>query len=73
MAKVDIVRAWKDSVYRASLGDSVAATLPPNPAGLVELNDDELKSASGLAGIALTTAQTCTELSFRGFRRCCPK
>jgi mersacidin/lichenicidin family type 2 lantibiotic len=72
MAKVDIVRAWKDPVYRASLGDT-AASLPPHPAGLVELNDDELKSASGLAGIALTTAQTCTELSFRGFRRCCPK
>jgi mersacidin/lichenicidin family type 2 lantibiotic len=72
MAKVDIVRAWKDPVYRATLGEE-AANLPQNPAGLVELNDDELKSASGLAGIALTTAQTCTELSFRGFRRCCPK
>lgn len=73
MAKVDIVRAWKDPIYRAGLDAGESAHVPPNPAGLVELSDAELKSASGLAGIALTTAQTCTELSFRGFRRCCPK
>ena len=73
MAKIDVVRAWKDPVYRAELGAEERAALPSHPAGLVELSDEDLKSASGLAAIALTTAQTCTEFSFRGFRRCCPK
>jgi len=73
MAKIDVIRAWKDPVYRAGLAAADRAVLPQNPAGLVELNDEELKMASGLSGIALTTAIDCTEFSFRGWRRCCPK
>ena len=73
MAKIDVVRAWKDPVYRAGLDAGDLAGFPPHPAGLVALSDEDLKSASGLTAIANTTAQTCTELSFRGWRRCCPK
>ena len=73
MNKVDLIRAWKDPVYRAGLDAGDRASLAAHPSGLVELSDSELKSASGLVGIALTTAQTCTEFSFHGFRRCCPK
>jgi len=70
MNKIDVIRAWRDPEYRATLS---ASELPPHPAGLVELTDEELERAAGLAGPAQTTAQTCTEFTFRGFRRCCPK
>jgi mersacidin/lichenicidin family type 2 lantibiotic len=45
--KVDVVRAWKDEEYRASLTDSERALLPPNPAGLIELEDEEMKAVLG--------------------------
>ena len=70
MNKIDVIRAWRDPEYRATLS---ADELPAHPAGLVELSDEELERAAGLLSASLTTAQTCTEYTFRGFRRCCPK
>jgi len=70
MNKADVIRAWKDPFYRASLTAEQRALLPDHPAALVELDDEQLKSTSGAA---LTTAQTCTEFTFNNFRRCCPK
>lgn len=67
---IDIVRAWKDPLYRAGLSPEEQAQVPNHPAGLLELSDEQIRS---VAGGALTTAQTCTELSFHGFRACCPK
>ena len=68
MSNPDIVRAWKDPAYRATLDEA-----PANPAGLIELSDDQLASASGLAaGKFLTTAMTCTEYTWRRWRACCP-
>ena len=64
--KVDIVRAWKDPEYRESLGREA----PKNPAGLIELTDDELKSASGILAAAGTTCMCCTDTNRP--RRCCP-
>lgn len=43
--KFDIVRAWKDEIYRQSLSEEQLQSLPANPAG--ELTDDELASVSG--------------------------
>jgi mersacidin/lichenicidin family type 2 lantibiotic len=60
MKELDVVRAWKDPRYRASLDPSDASKLPPNPAGLVELSDEDLKQASGLASYVVTTGPTCT-------------
>jgi mersacidin/lichenicidin family type 2 lantibiotic len=34
MGTAEIIHAWKDSDYLASLGDS-SSELPPNPAGLI--------------------------------------
>lgn len=65
--KIDIVRAWKDPDYRASLADS---ELPAHPAGVVEVRDEQLAEASG--GKIITTAITCTEFTFGGLRCCCP-
>jgi mersacidin/lichenicidin family type 2 lantibiotic len=50
VAKIDIVRAWKDEEYRASLADAERALLPPNPAGLIDLDDGEMKKVLGAGG-----------------------
>ena len=45
--KVDIVRAWKDEAYRASLTDEERAALPEHPVGMIELDDAELGHVGG--------------------------
>ena len=47
MSKLDIVRAWKDEEYCESLSDTQRASLPQNPAGIVELTDEQLRAAGG--------------------------
>lgn len=47
MSKLDIIRAWKDEDYAASLTDVQRAMLPQNPAGIIELHDRDLESAAG--------------------------
>ena len=54
MKKTDIIRAWKDPEYRASLEG-----VPMSPAGLVELGDVALKTAWGGAASA-TNTEGCT-------------
>ena len=62
---MDVIRFWKDPEYRARTGEG-----PENPAGVIELSDDQLKKASGAATVASTTCMCCTDTS--RFRRCCP-
>jgi mersacidin/lichenicidin family type 2 lantibiotic len=73
MSHIDVIRAWTDPEYRSTLSNDQLSALPSHPAGLIELSDEELERAAGLATVSQTTAQTCTEFTFRGFRRCCPK
>jgi mersacidin/lichenicidin family type 2 lantibiotic len=47
MSKIDVIRAWKDEEYLASLSDAERAMLPENPAGYFELTDVELESVAG--------------------------
>ena len=47
MKPADIIRAWKDETYLAQLSDSDKAQLPKNPAGFIELSDEELTGALG--------------------------
>jgi len=70
MRKVDVIRAWKDPAYRATLTAEELAQLPGHPSGALELPDEQLRAVTG--AIALTTAETCTEFTFRNWRRCCP-
>ncbi|MCA9653961.1 MAG: mersacidin/lichenicidin family type 2 lantibiotic [Myxococcales bacterium] len=69
---VDVVRAWKDPAYRRTLTAEQLASLPEHPAGLVELSDDDLTGAIGgaMAGAVQTTAPTCTQYSFGGWKAC---
>jgi mersacidin/lichenicidin family type 2 lantibiotic len=43
----EIVRAWKDEEYRNSLTPEQRLALLPNPAGVVELEDEALEEAAG--------------------------
>jgi mersacidin/lichenicidin family type 2 lantibiotic len=42
-----IIKAWKDEAYRQSLSDAERALLPANPAGLLELTDEDLAHVAG--------------------------
>ena len=57
MSQVDIIRAWKDPTYRRSLSVVELAALPENPAGQVELTDEELDGSDTQVA---TTYATCT-------------
>jgi mersacidin/lichenicidin family type 2 lantibiotic len=69
MNKADIVRAWKDPLYRATLSPEQLATLPAHPAGTVELKEESLQAAGG--GVLRSTALACTAYTFRS-GSCCP-
>jgi len=58
MNPIDIIRAWKDEHYRRALDPEALASLPPNPAGAVELGDAELSAVAG--GRPYITNRTCT-------------
>ena len=73
MKKTDIIRAWKDPAYRATLSAEELAQLPGHPSGALELHDEQLRSISGAAGPVQTTAPTCTEYTFHNWRQCCPR
>jgi mersacidin/lichenicidin family type 2 lantibiotic len=47
MPKLDIIRAWKDEEYRLNLTEAERALLPEHPAGLIQLDDNELRSVLG--------------------------
>lgn len=47
MSKLDIIRAWKDEDYREGLSAAERSRLPLNPAGIIELSDQEMRDAEG--------------------------
>jgi mersacidin/lichenicidin family type 2 lantibiotic len=48
--KFDIIHAWKDATYRASLSAEAQALLPASPAGEFELSDADLEVVNGADG-----------------------
>lgn len=55
---MDTIRAWKDPEYRAELSEADLASLTSNPAGFVELSDDELETVAAGTGPACVSAIT---------------
>ncbi|MGA8595260.1 MAG: mersacidin/lichenicidin family type 2 lantibiotic [Bryobacteraceae bacterium] len=47
MSTQNTIRAWKDEEYRRSLSEAERESMPPNPAGLPELSDAQLKQVAG--------------------------
>ncbi|HEY0512221.1 MAG TPA: mersacidin/lichenicidin family type 2 lantibiotic [Thermoanaerobaculia bacterium] len=68
MRKLDLIRAWKDPVYRSSLSAEERAQLPGHPSGIIEITDEHLQVTSG----GTTTAPMCTIYTYNHFRYCCP-
>lgn len=60
MTYVDVARAWKDSGYRSSLTAEELSMVPANPAGMVELSDEDLVPVLGAAGGAEPDSLTVT-------------
>jgi len=44
---IDIIRAWKDEDYLDSLSEEQRVQLPENPAGMVELLDEDMGAVVG--------------------------
>lgn len=68
MKKIDIIRAWKDEDYRNSLSQAELASLPENPAGMIEISDGDLGKATGGASLLIE----CTFATRRCDSTCCP-
>jgi mersacidin/lichenicidin family type 2 lantibiotic len=47
MSNRQIIRAWKSPGYRNALSPAELAALPPNPAGAVEISDEDLGKVAG--------------------------
>ncbi|MDB9373349.1 mersacidin/lichenicidin family type 2 lantibiotic [Nodularia sphaerocarpa] len=47
MSNIDIIRAWKDEEYRNSLSEEQRSMLPENPAGILEMADQEIQNLVG--------------------------
>lgn len=47
MLRDKIIKAWKDPGYRQTLSQEEREHLPENPAGAIELTDEELDMAAG--------------------------
>lgn len=47
MSNEDIIRAWKDEDYWNSLSQEGRSQLPENPAGIIELSDEEMTTIAG--------------------------
>ncbi len=60
MSKVDVIRAWKDEEYRASLTEAERAQLPAHPAGLIELDDEQMRAVVGAGTASTCQRQHCT-------------
>jgi mersacidin/lichenicidin family type 2 lantibiotic len=57
----EIIRYWKDEDFRQELSPERLAELPTNPAGLIELTDDDLGNADG--GTTVTPDPCCFWIS----------
>ena len=47
MSNNNIIRAWKDEDYFDSLSEEERVLVPENPAGIVEISDEDMESVAG--------------------------
>ena len=70
MSIKDIIRAWKDCSFRASLSDEQRALLPTNPIGEV-LSEEQLQAITG--GMKNPCATDGAPCSYSGVADCTPE
>ena len=71
MSKYDIIRAWKDSSFFASLSAAQQRALPANPAGSVSVDDAALAEMFGAGGGGGGGGGSCGGCRSRYSRRPC--
>ncbi|MEM8963319.1 MAG: mersacidin/lichenicidin family type 2 lantibiotic [Acidobacteriota bacterium] len=62
----DIVRAWKDADFRASLENA-----PDSPAGVVEIDDSFLAGVGGAQEVGISITNTSTFCTVSGWQVSC--
>ena len=65
MSNKQIIRAWKDPIYRKELSETERASIPANPAGLSELTDEDLGKISGGFNLVQTHVRNCQVVTTR--------
>ena len=68
---IDINRFWKDEDYRQSLSEAELSQLPSNPAGMIELPDEDMESI--VAGRGQSKKGSCQTCYVTGGRKCSKK
>jgi mersacidin/lichenicidin family type 2 lantibiotic len=63
MSNIDIIRAWKDEEYRQSLSEEQRSQLPENPAGSLELAEQDMQNLVGGASTSLKNGSQPLQLS----------
>jgi mersacidin/lichenicidin family type 2 lantibiotic len=71
MTSEKIVRSWKDEEYRVSLCDADQPSLPDNPAGRIELTDEDLNIIGGGTIQPWTVANICPDILYSFLVRIC--
>jgi mersacidin/lichenicidin family type 2 lantibiotic len=70
MSNFDVVRAWKDEAFRSQLTDEQRSLLPQNPAGEMNLSDEDMESVAGGGKFCeFTNPRDC----FQSFIDCFPE
>lgn len=59
MTNKQIIQFWKDDFYRLNLTEIERELLPENPAGLIELSNSQLASATGGKGFTAAGDEAC--------------
>ncbi len=67
MSEYDIIRAWKDEDYLESLSEEQRSQLPENPAGTVELSDEEMENVAGGGDFNNFSFKDCDITQFGGY------
>jgi mersacidin/lichenicidin family type 2 lantibiotic len=79
MSKRNIIRAWKDVRFRKTLTSEELALLPENPAGIIDLSDQDLSFATGGTTVnsqcasycPMTVCSACASLCTIKYPACC--
>lgn len=72
MSYENIIRAWKDEEFRASLSDAERVLLPDHPVGRIELSDTDLDMVTGGMRKNHETGPTClSTCTVNDYEQCC--
>jgi mersacidin/lichenicidin family type 2 lantibiotic len=65
MTSQEIVRSWKEEHYMLDLSSGDQALLPGNPAGLIELTDEEMLGVEGgITPFLITISAAAASMGF---------